>query len=71
MQKVGVNSRKGEYFTQIMTLLWLRPQYNRAEIFDINSYRHCKGESGNECGMESSLCMDLGKARGEEGVECE
>lgn len=40
MQKVGVNSRKGEYFIQIMTLLWLKPQYIRAEMFNINSYRH-------------------------------
>lgn len=54
-----------------MTLLQLRPQYNRAEIFNINFYRQCKGEGGNEHGMETSWCKDLGKVRGEEGVECQ
>lgn len=54
-----------------MAPLWLRPQYNRAEIFNINFYSHCKGESGNERGMETSWCIDLGKVRGEEGIECQ
>lgn len=54
-----------------MTLLWLRPQYNRAEIFNRNFYRPCKDESGNKRGMETSWCIDLEKVRGEEGIECE
>lgn len=34
VQKVGVNSRKGEFLYRLwlMTLLRLRPQYNKAEI---------------------------------------
>lgn len=55
----------------LMSVLWLRPQYNRVEIFNRKSYRHCKGESGKECGMETSWCIDLEKVRGEEGIKCE